>query len=328
MNSKNITISLESIVGNHDTDMKSIHGYFTKFLEQTNFPAYVIPDVTSKYLIGLDVLKKKMYRENLFASVKVQEEELYNVRSMQFDELVEIITRDLQTKDVFYAYEPNINLSLSVEHNQFYLIWNYNKTTIKYADFNLIKLGLTRERVFELNFFDNYRRTIPDAPLFGIYLKAPVFKLRSVLKQFYFQIIEFNYILTSKSLPNAIYTDNRLSDLYYNPINFNEMNNYPPRILNKKSVSSAVYEIMLTAEQHVSDLAIANIIVVADTKYHRPFNGIFSTSLDFNQGNYILINFNLETFKWSLKIVIPNDSKDLFIPYDNFERMLKKLWLS
>ncbi len=327
MSGKNIAISLESIVDNPQTDLKSIHSYFSKILEHTIFPSYVIPDVNSRYLVGLDMLKKKMYRESLFSSIKVQEEELYNIRSLQTDELVEIITRELQNKDVFYAYEPNINMSLSIEGNHFYLVWNNNKSNVKLSDFNVIRLGLSREKLFEVKYFENYRREIPDAPIFGIYIKAPIFKLRSIIKLFYFHIIEFNYILTSKSLPNSLYSDNRVSDLYYNPINFNEINNYPPRILVKKTISSAVLDCMYVIEQNISDLTSANIILVSDTKYNRPFEGVFSSSLDFNHGNYVNISFNPENYEWGLKIVLPSDSRELFQPISNFEKMLKK-WLS
>lgn len=326
MAGKNVTIRLEEIIPGLKNDLRTTMLYFNKILEYTNFPSYVIPDVTSKYLVGLDPLKKKMYRESLFSHIKVQEQKLYNVRELQYDEVIEVITRELQTRDQFYAYEPNINLSISVENNQFYLVWNAHRTNIKYADFNSIRMNLSNERLFELKVFDNYRRTISHAPVFGFYVRAPIFKLRSVLKQFYFHIIEFNYVLTSKSLPKALHTDNRMSDLYYNRINFSEMNNYPPRILEKRSVQNAVQNIMHIVEQNSLDLAQANIVVVSDTKYHRPFEGLFASSVDFNQGNYLFITFDVEQNGWYLRIVFPSDSKDLFVPFTSFTKQLTK-WL-
>ncbi len=329
-NNKNYaSFILNDLDPNIKTDLDSVHAYMGKILNHVTFPAYVIPEVTSKYLIGLDKLKKKMYREKLFGDIKINEKKLYNLRDLHVNELVEIGTRELARNDVLYAYEHSINLSIAIENNQFYIIWVYNKNLIKYSDFNVMRLAISKHKLTEFKVIDNYRnhnRNRRNEPLFAFYIKGPIFKIRQIISPLSFHIIEFNHILTSKSMPNALHSDDYITNLYFNPVSFIEMNNYPPRILDKKSLLSAMKDIMLIVERYVGDLAVANIILVPETKYHRPFEKIVTSGLNFSLGSYILLDFNPETLKWKLKISIPYDSKDLFFSFDDFKKQVIK-WI-
>lgn len=327
-NNKNYaSFILSDLEPNLKTDLDSVHGYMGKILNHVNFPAYVIPEVTSKYLIGLDKLKKKMYREKLFSNIEIKEKKLYNLRNLHVNEFVEIGTRELAKNDVLYAYEHSINLSVAIENNQFYIIWVYNKSLIKYSDFNVMRLAISKHKLTEFKVIDNYRNPKRgNEPLFAFYLRGPIFKIRQIISYLSFHIIEFNHILTSKSMPNALHSDDYKTNLYFNPVSFIEMNNYPPRILDKKSLLSAMKEIMLTVERYVGNLAVANIILVPETKYHRPFEGIITSGLNFSLGSYILLDFNPKTLKWKLKISIPRDSKDLFFSFDDFKKQVIK-WI-
>jgi len=326
-NSNYASFILNELDSRIETDLDSVYGYISKLLKHVNFPAYVIPEVTSKYLIGLDKLKKKMYREKLFGNIRIGEKKLYNLRDLHVDELVEISTRELAKNDVLYAYEHNINLSISIENNQFYIVWVYNKNLIKYSDFNVMRLAISKHKLAEFKVIDNYRNhNKGSAPLFAFYIRGPIFKIRQIISYLSFHIIEFNHILTSKSMPNALHSDDYITSLYFNPVSFIEMNNYPPRILEKKSLLLAIKEIMLIVERYVGDLAVANIILVPETKYHRPFEGLVISGMNFSLGSYILLDFNPETFEWKLKFAIPKDSKDLFFNFDSFKEQVIK-WI-
>ncbi len=328
-NNKNYaSFILNELDSNIKTDLDSVHEYIGKILNHVNFPAYVIPEVTSRYLIGLDKLKKKMYREKLFGHIRINEKKLYNLRDLHVDELVEIGTRELAKNDVLYAYEHNINLSISIEKNQFYMVWVYNKNLIKYSDFNVMRLAISKHKLAEFKVIDNYRNhnRSSNEPLFAFYIRGPIFKIRQIISYLSFHIIEFNHILTSKSMPNALHSDDYITGLYFNPVSFIEMNNYPPRILEKKSLHSAMKEIMLVVERYVGDLAVANIILVPETKYHRPFEGLVVSGMNFSLGSYILLDFNPETLEWKLKIAIPKDSENLFFDFEDFKKQVVK-WI-
>jgi len=322
-----VSFILDDIDNRIETDLDSVCEYVGKLLDHTNFPAYVIPEVTSRYLVGLDKLKKKMYREKLFGNIKINEKKLYNIREIEINELVEIATRELSNKDVLYAYEHSINLSIAIENNQFYIIWVYNKNLIKYSDFNVLRLNLSKYKLTELKVIDNYRKqNRRNEPLFAFYIKGPLFKLRSIISHLSTHIIEFNHVLTSKSMPNALHSDDYITELYFNPVSFIEMNNYPPRILEKKSLLKAIKEVMLIVERYVGDLAVANIILVTEAKYHRVFDGVVISGMNLSLGSYILLDFSPETFKWRVKISIPKDSNNLFFNFEDFKKQVVK-WL-
>jgi hypothetical protein len=319
---------LDELNPNFGKDLDSVYHYLTNILENINFPSYIIPEVTSKYLIGLDKLKKKMYREKLFGHIKIHEKKFYNLRELHVNELVEIATRELDQSDVLYAYESTINLSVSIENNQFYIVWIYNKNLIKYSDFNMIRLSISKHKLTEFKVIDNFRnKDRGNDPLFAFYIKGPIFKLRSVISYLSFHIIEFNQILTSRSMPNALHADDYTTSLYFNPVSFVEMNNYPPRILEKKSLLLAIKEIMFVVERYVDDLAVANIIIVPETKYHRVFDELIISGMNFSLGSYILLDFNPKTFEWRIKIAIPKDSEDLFFSFDEFKKKVVE-WIS
>ncbi len=84
---------------------------------------------------------------------------------------------------------------------------------------------------------------------------------------------------------------------------------------------------MFVVERYVGDLAVANIIIVTETKYHRAFEDIVISGMNFSLGSYILLDFNPETLKWRIKLSIPRDSKDLFFDFDDFKKNVAK-WIS